>query len=128
MNARARLAGVAVLGVTLCCVPQAAAYDRAEQFEYVRDKHTVDATVEALVGAELHDAFWLTHPMREFEPAHRWAARLLADVPGKKKSLVLVTGDVPPEKWVRNPPFLATGAPPAPEPWRRRLSDVGAYW
>jgi len=84
---------------------------------------------ESSFGADLHSARWDDKSFREFEPAQRYVSRLLAQVPGVRKSLVLVTGDVFPEKTIRTPPFHPTvSAVPSAEPWRRKLREFGTYW
>jgi hypothetical protein len=83
---------------------------------------------EALLGGELRAPRWDDKSFRGFEPAHQWASRLLSRVDGSHKALALLTGDVLPEKWIRQPPFRGAAGPLGGEPWRRKLSDVGAYW
>lgn len=72
------------------------------------------------------DAEWWNGPAkRAFPPAHERLPRLLAALPGTRRTLVLVAGAFPPENWIRQRPFrggLST------ESWASRLAEPGAYW
>jgi hypothetical protein len=83
---------------------------------------------EAQVGGELHRDWWENRSFAGFDPAHVALPRLLAQLPGDRKALVLVTNDILPEQWIREPPFRFTGAFAGGESWRRKLSDIGEYW
>lgn len=67
--------------------------------------------------------WWERKDLREFPPATAWIARLLGSVPGPRRMLVLVTGEILPEAWAdhdRGGPEVAA--------WRRKLPEPGGYW
>jgi hypothetical protein len=79
---------------------------------------------EARLGGEMHRDWWDDRAFEGFEPAARALPRLVAKAPGKRRTLVLVTGDVTPEK-------RAMGlVPPADagKDWRRKLCAAATYW
>jgi hypothetical protein len=78
---------------------------------------------ESLLAA-LRLPWWSRKDLRRLPAAPTWISRLLSKVPGyDRRMLVLVTGEVLPEMWADH----SMGSF-APEKWRRKLLDRGAYW
>ena len=90
-------------------------------------KEVRDATPRsaAAVAAECDGSVWKGDG-RELVSAQEWIDAFGAALPGKRRAIVLVTGNVLSESWV-SLPFDAS-KPRTREPWRSALGPEGTYW
>jgi hypothetical protein len=76
------------------------------------------------IQGHLSRPWWSDDAFKSFEPATSWMNRLLGSLPGKRRMLVLVTGDLLPERMADRSHSMDPGR----EVWRRKLLRVGQYW
>lgn len=80
----------------------------------------------AAIDCDLQRSWWEGN-FSGFSPATTWMSRLLQKVPGARRTLCLITGELVPERLAdvtrdRNAGLLPT------ESWRQELLPVGSYW
>lgn len=82
----------------------------------------------AAVTGECNGALWRsTGKGPRLRPAHEWVEDLGSSLKGQRTAIVLVCGDMLPERWIRWANTTATLSGEA-DPWRSALFPDGGYW
>ncbi len=76
---------------------------------------------------DLERRWWEGQGLAKFAPATSWMARILQKVPGPRRTLCLITGELLPER-LADATRDRTARLMPPERWRKKLLPVGSYW